>query len=321
MKILIVGGTSFVGRAIAESACRQGHEVTVINRGVTPTDLPGEVERLVGDRGTDLSALHGRTFDATVDPTAYRPSDVARLAEAIDDRGGFHLQISSVSAYRDPAVFGATEATAEIWDEKGLDLESPITATTYGPLKAASEHAATAHFGDAVAIVRPTYVIGSHDATLRFPYWVARAQRGGVVAVPGPRDSAMQYVDARDLANFVVGLVTSSTTGAFHVAGPNPASNFVDVIERVVRHVGPEGSTVQLIEPERVHDSGLTAKLPLWSGGGNETALALDSSKALEHGLFLRSLEESVDDVVAWWGDRAWPAQWLTTSEEDSLLA
>jgi len=138
MKILIVGGTSFVGRAIADSASRQGHEVTVINRGVTPNDLPDEVERLVGDRATDLSALHGRRFDATVDPTAYRPSDVARLADAIGDRGGFHLQISSVSAYRDPDTFGATEETAELWDEKGLDLESPITGTTYAPMKAAS---------------------------------------------------------------------------------------------------------------------------------------------------------------------------------------
>lgn len=321
MKILIVGGTSFVGRAIALSAARQGNNVTVINRGVTPSDLPASVEHLVGDRSTDFSALSGRLFDATIDITAYRPSDVARLAEALGDRGGYHLQISSISAYRDPSAPGATEETAELWGEEGLDLEGPVTGETYGPLKAASERAAVAHFGADAGVVRPTYVIGSHDATLRFPYWVQRARRGGVVAAPGPRDSAMQYVDARDLANFVVGLTANATTGAFHVAGPNPATNLVDIIERVVRRVAPADASVQVVDAERIHEAGLDAKMPLWSGGSNDTLLAVDSAKALEHGLFMRSLEESVDDVVEWWGDRAWPGQWLSDDEERSLLA
>ncbi len=321
MKILIVGGTSFVGRGVAVAALRRGHEVTVINRGITPHDLPDEIERLVGDRSRDLSALSGRTFDATVDSTAYRPSDVARLADALGRRGGHHLQVSSVSAYEDPTERGATEETLKIWDGDGLDLEAPITGGTYGPLKAAAERAAYEHFGDAVAIVRPTYVIGAYDATLRFPYWVERARRGGVVAVPGPRVSAMQYVDARDLANFIVGLAENNITDEFHAAGPNPCAEFVDVIERVARHVGPEGTTVQVVEPERVAGAGLEAKFPLWSGGGDEAGLALDSLKAVEHGLFLRPLEESVDDVVAWWADRDWPERWLSADEERGLLA
>jgi 2'-hydroxyisoflavone reductase len=321
VKILIVGGTSFVGRAIALSASRQGHDVTVINRGVTPSDLPDTVEHLVGDRTTDLSALEGRDFDATVDSTAYRPSDVTRLADALGDRGGYHLQISSISAYRDPAMPGATEESAELHDEDGLDVDGPVTGETYGPLKAACERAARARFGADVAIVRPTYVIGSHDATLRFPYWVERARRGGVVAAPGPRASAMQYVDARDLANFVVGLIASTTSGEFHVAGPNPAADFVDVVERVVRHVGPDDATVSVVEAERVREAGLAAKMPLWSGGTSETILAINSAKAVEHGLFMRALEDSVDDVAEWWGDRAWPDHWLSDEEERSLLA
>ncbi|MFI5035661.1 MAG: NAD-dependent epimerase/dehydratase family protein [Acidimicrobiales bacterium] len=320
MRILIVGGTSFVGRAIAQSAWRQGHAVTVINRGVTDHDLPDEVERLVGDRTSDLSALTGRSFDATVDTTAYRPSDVERLAAALGPRGGHHLQISSISAYRDPASPGATEATAELHDEAGLDPEGPITGETYGPLKAAAERAAAAHFGESITVVRPTYVIGGHDATLRFPYWVQRARRGGVVAAPGPRASAMQYVDARDLANFVVGLTASATPGAFHVAGPNPAAGYVDVIERVVRHVAPDGTTVRVVSPERVREAGLEAKMPLWSGGGSETLMDVDAAKALAHGLFLRPLEDSVDEVVEWWGDRPWPERWLSESEERRLL-
>jgi nucleoside-diphosphate-sugar epimerase len=320
VRILIVGGTSFVGRAIAHAALRQGHQVTVINRGLTPHDLPGQVERLVGDRHHDLSALAGRAFDATVDSSAYRPSDVDRLADALAQRGGLHLQISSISAYRDPPGPGATELTALTWDDEGLDPDAPVTNETYGPLKAASERAALARFGD-VALVRPTYVIGSFDKTLRFPYWVQRARRGGVVVVPGPRASAMQYVDARDLANFVVGLLASSTTGAFHVAGPNPATQFVDLVERVVAHAAPAGTRVEVVDAQRVLDAGLGERFPLWSGGGSETALAVDATKAIEHGLFLRPLEESVDDVAAWWGSRAWPEQWLSEEQERSLLA
>jgi len=320
VKILIVGGTSFVGRAIALSASRQGYDVTVINRGVTPSDLPESVEHLIGDRGTDLSALSDRSFDATIDTTAYRPSDVARLAGALGDRGGYHLQISSISAYRDPAGPGATEESAELHGEDGLDLDGPITGETYGPLKAASERAAAKYFGAAVAVVRPTYVIGSHDATMRFPYWVQRARRGGVVAAPGPRATNLQYVDARDLANFVVGLTGAATVGAFHVAGPNPAADFVDVVERVVRRVGPPDTTVQVVEADKILAAGLATKMPLWSGGTSETLLALDSAKAVQHGLFLRALEDSVDDVVEWWGDRAWPEQWLSDEEERSLL-
>ena len=206
MRVLIVGGTSFVGRAVAFAALNAGHDVTVINRGQTPTDLPDTVTRLVGDRQGDLSALDGLTFDVTLDAIAYRPSDVVNLRSALGDRGGHHIQISSISAYQEPALGGATEETAQLWTEAPRDADVEITAETYGPLKAACERAAHEQFGDGVTVVRPTYVIGSHDATMRFPYWVQRIARGGNVAVAGPRDNALQYIDARDLGQFVVTL-------------------------------------------------------------------------------------------------------------------
>ncbi len=318
MKTLVVGGTAFVGRAIALALARQGHEVTVFNRGVTANDLPDEVERLVGDRASDLSALAGRSFDATVDVTAYRPSDVARLAES-GLSAGHYVQVSSISAYADPAGPGATEATASLHPEGAVDPDAPITGETYGPLKADAERAGHAAFGD-VTIVRPTYVIGAHDRTLRFPYWVERARRGGAVAVPGPEQSSMQYVDARDLANFVAGLVARRVVDEFHVAGPTPATTYVDLIRRVAGQVGPAGTTVEVVDPERVRAAGLEGKFPLWSLGGDETALAMDSSRAIGAGLFLRPLEESVADVLDWWGDREWPENWLTGDEELSLL-
>ncbi|HEV7958771.1 MAG TPA: NAD-dependent epimerase/dehydratase family protein [Acidimicrobiales bacterium] len=318
MKILIVGGTSFVGRAIAWSAWHNGHEIAVLNRGVTANDLPESIERLVGDRRGDLSALEGRHFDATVDAIAYRPSDVERLALALDGRGGHYVQISSVSAYEEPAAPGGTEATLTL-SKDPKDLEAPITETSYGPLKAASERAGIALFGDDSTMVRPTYVIGSHDATLRFPYWVERARRGGVIAVPGPEESVIQYVDARDLANFVVRVAEEGLPGAYHVAGPTPPGTFVQMVDAIARQVAPAETSISVVSPDDVRAEGLADKFPLWSPVV-ENVSAVDSSLALSQALQLRPLDDSVDDVIEWWGDRAWPKRWLTSDEESRLF-
>lgn len=319
MRILIVGGTGFVGRAIAWSAWHNGHEVAVFNRGVSANDLPESIERLVGDRQGDLAALAAQRFDATVDVTAYRPREVERLAEALAGRGGRYVQISSISAYEDPSAPGATEATLTLREDPP-DLEE-VNASSYGPLKAACERAGARCFDEGSTMVRPTYVIGSFDSTLRFPYWVERVRRGGVVAVPGPREAFMQYVDARDLANFVVRVAEESMTGPFHVAGPNPPDHFVAVIEAIADHVGPPGTTIEVVSPEAVREARLSRRLPLWSGGTVEAIWALDSSLALSKGLDLRPLSDSVDDVVAWWQDRPWPEQWLTSEQEARLLS
>jgi len=315
-----VGGTSFVGRAISWSAWHQGHEVTVLNRGVTPNDLPEKIERLVGDRQGDLSSLANRNFDATIDAIAYRPSDVERLANALEDRGGHYIQISSISAYEEPPFDGATESEVTLWGDDKSDPEAPITDETYGPLKAASERAGLRYFGAGATMVRPTYVIGAFDATLRFPYWVERVRRGGVVAVPGPRDINMQYVDARDLANFVVRVADESLQGAFHVAGPQPGDHFFNMVDQIASHVAPEGTTLREVSADNVSALNLDDKFPLWSGAKSETVLAMDSALAQANGLDFRPLTDSVDDVVSWWGEKAWPPRWLTSADEAQLL-
>jgi 2'-hydroxyisoflavone reductase len=320
MRILIVGGTSFVGRAISWSAWHNGHEVTVLNRGVTSNDLPDAIERIVGDRQGDLSVLANRTFDATIDAIAYRPSDVARLAKALEDRGGHYIQISSISAYADPTSEGANESMASLWGDDQVDPEAPIDGTTYGPLKAATERAGLRYFGDDATMVRPTFVIGSFDATLRFPYWVERVRRGGEVAVPGPKTNAMQYIDARDLANFTVRVVDENLRGAFHVAAPNQGDRFFNVIEQIATHVAPPGTTLREISAERVVELELESKFPLWTGATSENVLALDNSLAVSHGLDLRPLSDSIDDITSWWGERAWPKHWLSAEDETRLL-
>lgn len=233
MRFLIVGGTSFVGRAIAWSALDAGHDVTVVNRGQTPNDLPEDVTRLVGDRDHDLSALASASYDVTVDAIAYRPHGVKVLYDALSDRGGHHIQISSVSAYETPSQEGATEETARLHPTAPDDLEAPVNSETYGPLKAACERTANEYFSERLTIVRPTYVIGSHDATQRFPYWTQRLSLGGDIAIPGPRGNAFQFIDARDLGDFVVKLAGNSTLGEFHVANPFPAVRFLEALEMV----------------------------------------------------------------------------------------
>jgi len=321
MRILVIGGTAFVGRAISLAAHDAGHQVTVLNRGQTPSDLPGDIERLVGERPGELTALESREFDATIDVIAYRPADVHALADAIGDRGGHHLQISSISAYDDSMPIGATEQTASLWPDGTVDPDAAIDAATYGPLKAACEHAATSRFSDAkLTFVRPTYVIGGHDRTMRFPYWVARCQRGGRIAVPGPRTTVLQYIDARDVGEFTVRLLADGTTGGFTCAGPFPARSYVDVVEEVARLVAPAGSEVVEVPAEDVAAAGLDGAFPLWSGAQPEAALSMDPAAALAAGLSPRSLADSVADTAAWWNGREWPGQWLTADAESALL-
>lgn len=319
--ILICGGTSFVGRAISWSALQAGHQVTVINRGTTPSDLPSEVQRLVGDRHGDLSALNELTPDVTIDTLAYRPSDVDALARALGERVGHYVQISSVSAYEEPTRDGMTEDELTLHGEDGLDLDGPITPATYGPLKAAAERAAIRAFGDHTAFIRPTYVIGSHDKTMRFPYWVDRIARGGRVAVPGPWNSQLQWIDARDLGDFTVRIAASRTHDVLHVTNGFPSPSFGAVIQRVADHLAPAGTELVEVSADDVRAAGLSpAQFPLWSGGEMSSSLAVDPAKAIAAGLTVRALEDSVDDTLAWIKRQPRPSHWLTIENEAALV-
>ena len=319
MKILIVGGTSFVGRSIAHAAVAKGHDVSVLNRGVTPNDLPDSVHRLIGDRQGDLSVLNDKSFDVTIDAIAYRPKDVEQLAKALGNRGGHYIQISSISAYKYPAAVGAKEDTP-ILELGTTDLDAPVDGQTYGPLKAASERAAHEYFGTNVGIIRPTYVIGSHDKTMRFPYWVARIQRGGKVAFPGPASSAMQWIDARDLGEFTVLMAEKKFVGGVHICNPSLGMGFGDVLQRIAKRVGPSGTELVEIAPSKLSDSSWFEKFPLWSGGFDPTSLAINNECAVSLGLTLRSLEESIDDTASWLSDIPWSENWLNADAEQTLF-
>ena len=221
MRLLVVGGTSFVGRHAVEHAVEAGHDVTVFHRGRTNDDLlAGRIEHRHGDRTTgDYASLDtDETWDAVIDVSAYFPRAVEQLADVLDGRAGHCVHISSISAYDDAAI--TPDEDSPLYADLADPTEEAVTGETYGPLKAMCERAAVQRFGAAhTTVIRPTYVIGPWDKTDRFTYWVRRMERGGDVAVVFP-DAPLQVIDGRDLGTFMVRCAVDATPGAFDGVGP-----------------------------------------------------------------------------------------------------
>jgi len=310
VRILVIGGTQFVGRHIVDAAIACGDSVTIFHRGRTNPGLFPEAEHLLGDRNTDLSALATGEWEATVDCSAYVPRQVHALAQALGGRGGRYVHISSVSAYQDVTSPGITE------DAPLAVLENPATEqvdeNTYGPLKALCERAAHSAFGDSaadrgssgtrgvsVSIVRPTYVAGPFDHTGRFTWWVERIAKGGRVLAPGPTDNPFQVIDARDLAAFVVLLAHGEAEGTFHTVSPIPPFSFEEFLAMVVNEVGPSGTELVWVDAERLTEAEVTgADLPLWAGiEPGRYARAVDPSRALAAGLRPRPLARTIHEI------------------------
>jgi 2'-hydroxyisoflavone reductase len=310
MRILIIGGTRFVGRHIAEAALAAGHELTLLHRGRSHPDAFPEAEHLHADRDGDLSMLDGRSFDATVDTCAYWPRQVRTVAGALGDRGGQYVYVSSVSAYADPDRPGGDESTP-LASLDAVDADDPdavaMSDETYGPLKALCERAAVDAYGaDAVTVVRPTYVVGPFDPSGRFTWWVDRVGRGGPMLAPGPKDSPLQLIDARDQASWVVGLVESGTTGAFHTCAPAPPWSFGDMIAALAATLESDAEPVW-VDGAALRAAGVDGgDLPLWSEGADEQALALDPAAAIGTGLSPRPLADTIRDTRDWMREATW---------------
>lgn len=300
MRILVIGGTRFVGRHIVAAALAAGHDVTLFHRGGSDDPFP-EAEHRYGDRNGDLSALAEGEWDVTIDVCAYVPRQVRALGDALgtgSGRGGRYVQISSISAYADPDGPGITEdAPLAVLDDE--DTEE-ITNETYGGLKALCEYAAVEVFGTSSLVVRPTYVVGPNDPTGRYTYWVHRFARGGEVLAVGPQDQPMQVVDVRDLAALVLRLVEDGASGAVHAAAPRPPYSFADLLADTAEGVAPEGTTVTWVDPAFAEEAGITpGTLPLWHGAAMEWAGAVDPSAAYARGLDPRPVSRTAQDVLA----------------------
>jgi 2'-hydroxyisoflavone reductase len=325
MRILMIGGTRFIGRHVVEQALDRGHDVTVFHRGRTGADLFRDQDRvrlLTGDRDSDLSPLAEGEWDATVDTCAYVPRQVQQLADALGGRGGHYLLVSSVSAYRSPERAGYSE------ESPLAELDDPtveeVTGQTYGGLKVLCERAAVDRFGPSTLVVRPTYVVGPDDYTWRFPWWVARLAAGGEVLAPGPADAPAQVIDVRDMAAWMVGLLERQESGAFHAVSPAPPFSWRQQLEAIRDAVAPPGTVLTWVDGHFLLDQGIDdGSLPLWSAGDPDVLMmAADPAKAFGTGLTPRPLADTVRDTWAWVQSATPPtAPGISPERERDLLA
>jgi 2'-hydroxyisoflavone reductase len=312
MKILVLGGTSFVGRTIVEDLLEHGHTPTLFSRGRTGADLFPGVERLVGDRDAgDYEAVEGGTWDAVVDVSAYVPRHVTQVAEALQGASGRYLFISTGSVYdrSQAAGDGMTEDTPRLAPYR--DSEQ-ITNDTYGPLKVACEDDVLTMHRDRTTIVRPGIVAGPHDTTDRFTYWARRAPRGGRIAVPGRLDQPVQVVDSRDLARLVTSLLEADRAGTFNAVGPQPA---VTLGELIAVCAGSTPFELVSVTPQE----GFPLVLP---DPSCHVMFRRSAAAALAVGLTTTSLAQTAIDTHAWDLDRGTPplSVGMTDAQEQELL-
>ena len=297
MRILVLGGTQFVGRSFVETALAAGDELTLFHRGRTNSGIFPEVEHVIGDRDGGLGALDGRTWDACLDVSGYVPRLVGDAATALHDSVRRYVFVSTISVYD-----GLSVARDEDGPLKTLDDETTeeIGADTYGGLKVLCERAVAAVFGERATIVRPGYVIGPYDHTGRFPWWAHRAARGGEMIVPATLARAFQAIDARDLADFLLLRARSPLTGIFNATGPVPPVTMLDLVEAAAS-ASDTDLNVEVVDDAFLREQGLESELPLWAGDDPEWAAwaSIDVSKAIGAGLAFRTVDDTVGATLA----------------------
>jgi 2'-hydroxyisoflavone reductase len=294
MRILVLGGTKFLGRHVVDAALERGHDVTLFNRGQTRPELFPEVEKLRGDRDGDLGALAGRAFDAVVDTSGYVPRIVELTLDALGDVGHYGF-VSSISAYGDlskPPHEGDPVATLK------EPTENP-QSEAYGALKALCEQAVLARFPEAF-VPRPGLIVGPWDPTGRFTYWPERSARGGQVLVPGPPERHVQVIHARDLADWIVAAAEERLGGIYNAVGP--VTTMSDVFETCRTVAGTDAEPVWAdADFLAEHEVEEWMELPLWIADPDYSAmLDAPADRAVAAGLRNRPLAETVADTLAW---------------------
>jgi 2'-hydroxyisoflavone reductase len=301
MRVLILGGTLFLGRHLVEAALDRGDEVTLFNRGRTNPDLFQDLERLRGDRETgDLAALRGRTWDAVVDTSARVPRWVRDATGLLAEKVEHYTLISSCSVYADTSAPGADE-TADVHLLADETAEEITSAETYGALKALCEQAAEEAMPGHVLTVRAGLIVGPYDDSGRFTYWVHRIARGGNVLAPEPRDQPVQFIHARDLADWILRAAEEGRGGMFNATGPAQALTMELLLEECRTATGSDANLVWH-DARSLEGSGVEAwsDLPLWLGTDPtiQGFLSVDVSKAIAAGLRFRPLAQTIRDTL-----------------------
>ena len=315
MKLLLLGGTRFLGRHLVELALAGGHEVTMFNRGRLNPELFPEAEHLRGDRDGGLDALKGRRWDAVVDTCGFSPRVVRDSASLLADAAEHYAFVSSISVYRDTRAPGVDDGypVATITDEELREAEAlpqsemtaaPFFGERYGALKALCERAAEAAMPSRVLIVRAGLIVGPHDYTDRFTYWPRRVSEGGDVLAPGDPARPVQFIDARDLAAWLLHAAERRLTGTFNATGPDFPLTFGRFLEECRAATASDARFVW-VDEKFLLEAGVQpwTEMPLWTDSSEEENRyfqAVGVERAVAAGLSFRPVAETVRDTLAW---------------------
>lgn len=336
MKLLIIGGTVFLGKHLIEAALARGHEVTMFNRGRRDDGMFPEVERLRGDRRTDLSALEGRSFDAVIDTCGYVPSAVRATARLLADKAEHYTFISSQSVYADFDVPHADEShpVQQLTDEQVREAEAiepggNIVAVSYGEmyggLKALCERAVEAEMPGRALSIRAGLIVGPDDYSDRYTYWVRRVAAGGEVLAPGEPERPVQLVDVRDLADWLVRMAESRRTGIFNATGPDGVLTMREMLE-ACRSASESDATLTWVTDEFLKEAEVAgwSEMPLWLPPEANVVnfFSVDCRKAFEAGLTFRPPAETARATLEWDRQRDAPElrAGLKREREEELL-
>lgn len=299
MDLLILGGAHFLGRHLVEAAQRRGHRLTLFNRGRTnPTLFPG-VEQIRGDRATDLERLAGRRWDAVIDTSGYLPAAVAASARTLADAVEHYSFISTISVYRDFSAPHMDEGAPLARLER--PEEAALTDATYGPLKTHCEDAVQAALPGRGLIIRPGLIVGPYDPTDRFTYWPVRMAQGGEVLAPEDPRIPIQFIDARDLAEWTLLSAEQRLTGVYNATGPATPYTLGALLDECSA-VAQSGAAVTWAPATFLaeHQVRPWSDLSLWAPAEMPGLMTVDCAKAIAAGLRFRPLRETVADTLAW---------------------
>jgi nucleoside-diphosphate-sugar epimerase len=298
MRLLVLGGTRFLGRHLVEVALERGHDVTLFNRGRSGLP-PSGASSLRGDRDGGLDALNGGQWDAAIDTSGYVPRLVRASAERLAGSVGHYTFVSSISVYADSTRphLSETASTGQL----EADAAETVTGVTYGPLKALCEREAEGAMPGRTLVVRPGLIVGRWDTTDRFPYWVRRIARGGEVLAPGSPEAPLQIVDARDLAEWMLRMVERGCSGVFNATGPAAPLTLGGFLDTCLTTLGGDARLTwvdeaflleQKVEPFR--------EMPLWVPAAAAGFMQCDIRRALDAGLTFRPLSDTIRATLDW---------------------
>ncbi len=325
MNILIIGGTHFLGRHCVLSAIQKGHTVTLFHRGKTNPDIFPDIEHLLGDRRSNTEALANRKWDAVIDTCGYLPADIDNIAERLVGNTHTYMFVSSVSVYKDSAIPNIDENYPVATMPEGADT-STFAIEHYGALKALCEEKAVQRFGEHVINVRPGLIVGEFDPSDRFTYWVRRGAQGGTILIPGGHHYPIQYIDVRDLGDWMTLALENRLSGIYNAVTPPNFTTLSNIVELAAQKAGVSYDFAY--PPDdffEKHKIAPWSQMPVWLPDSMEDYVGFSLTsveKAVRDGMTFRTPEDTVHHILEWdeKRDKSIPLRAGITAEKEKEL-